>query len=122
MNTAAGGQTRMNNGPSNIGSGPPNVSTAAGSQQQTPTNGQANSPSPLPFGEDIINGVDQNEQDSLKMFVGQIPKNYSENELRSIFAEYGEISQINVLRDKQTNVSKGMYKHLINASFVTIVH
>lgn len=41
------------------------------------------------------------------MFVGQIPRNMSEQELRKMFEEYGSVYQLNVLRDKQTGESKG---------------
>jgi CUG-BP- and ETR3-like factor len=45
--------------------------------------------------------------DAIKMFVGQIPRNMSEFELKSMFQEYGSVYQLNVLRDKLTNESKG---------------
>jgi RNA recognition motif-containing protein len=45
--------------------------------------------------------------DTIKMFVGQIPRNMSEQELKQMFEEYGSIYQLNILRDKQTGESKG---------------
>ncbi|XP_058809140.1 LOW QUALITY PROTEIN: CUGBP Elav-like family member 1 [Phymastichus coffea] len=41
------------------------------------------------------------------MFVGQVPKDLDENDLRTIFEEFGGVHQINVLRDKYTGSSKG---------------
>ncbi|XP_042210642.1 CUGBP Elav-like family member 1 isoform X9 [Homarus americanus] len=47
------------------------------------------------------------DPDAIKMFVGQIPRSMDENDLRKMFQEYGEVYQINVLRDKVTGQSKG---------------
>lgn len=47
------------------------------------------------------------DPDAIKMFVGQIPRNMSESELKSMFQEYGSVYQLNVLRDKQSGESKG---------------
>lgn len=47
------------------------------------------------------------DPDAIKMFVGQIPRSMDENNLRKMFEEYGEVFQINVLRDKVTGQSKG---------------
>ncbi|KAK8744783.1 hypothetical protein OTU49_000616 [Cherax quadricarinatus] len=47
------------------------------------------------------------DPDAIKMFVGQIPRSMDENDLRKMFEEYGEVYQINVLRDKVTGQSKG---------------
>ena len=47
------------------------------------------------------------DPDAIKMFVGQIPRNMSENELKLMFQEYGHVYQLNILRDKQSGESKG---------------
>ena len=53
-------------------------------------------------------GSDQQpDQDTIKMFVGQVPRTMDENELRVMFEEFGPVYQINVLRDKITGQSKG---------------
>jgi RNA recognition motif-containing protein len=41
------------------------------------------------------------------MFVGQVPRSMDEEELKTMFEEFGPVHQINVLRDKVTGVSKG---------------
>ena len=51
---------------------------------------------------------EQPDQDTIKMFVGQVPRTMDENELRVMFEEFGPVYQINVLRDKITGQSKGM--------------
>lgn len=40
------------------------------------------------------------------MFVGQIPREWSEDEVRVLFEPFGEIFALNLLRDKQTRISK----------------
>ena len=45
--------------------------------------------------------------DTIKMFVGQIPRHMGEPELTALFEEYGRVHQLNVLRDKQSGESKG---------------
>lgn len=52
-------------------------------------------------------GGKEPDLDTIKMFVGQIPRNMSETELKAMFEEYGSVYQLNVLRDKQTGESKG---------------
>ena len=47
------------------------------------------------------------DPDAIKMFVGQIPRNMDENDLRKMFEDYGPVYQLNVLRDKNTGQSKG---------------
>ena len=44
--------------------------------------------------------------DSLKLFVGQIPKDINETELNSFFQDFGAIKDLAIIRDSN-NVSKG---------------
>ncbi|XP_005169048.1 CUGBP Elav-like family member 1 isoform X9 [Danio rerio] len=46
---------------------------------------------------------DQPDIDSIKMFVGQIPRTWSEDQLRELFEPYGAVYEINVLRDRSQN-------------------
>uniref|UniRef100_H3BI93 CUGBP Elav-like family member 1 n=1 Tax=Latimeria chalumnae TaxID=7897 RepID=H3BI93_LATCH len=46
---------------------------------------------------------DQPDIDAIKMFVGQIPRIWSEKELRELFEPYGAVYEINVLRDRSQN-------------------
>lgn len=43
----------------------------------------------------------------MKIYVGQLPYNVSEEELRTMFAEYGEIASINLITDRFSGRSKG---------------
>ncbi|XP_061138693.1 CUGBP Elav-like family member 2 isoform X1 [Syngnathus typhle] len=61
---------------------------------------------------DTINGMkmngssehlDQPDPDSIKMFVGQIPRSWSETELKELFEPFGAVHQINILRDRTQN-------------------
>lgn len=67
---------------------------------------------------DRMNGrvADQPDPDAIKMFVGQIPRSMDENDLRKMFEDYGQVHQVNVLRDKISGQSKGKKK--VTAHFI----
>ncbi|XP_072554486.1 CUGBP Elav-like family member 1 isoform X7 [Paramormyrops kingsleyae] len=46
---------------------------------------------------------DQPDIDAIKMFVGQIPRSWTEEQLRELFEPYGAVYEINVLRDRSQN-------------------
>ncbi|KAK2107125.1 hypothetical protein P7K49_016639 [Saguinus oedipus] len=46
---------------------------------------------------------DQLDPDAIMMFVGQIPRSWSEKELKELFEPYGAFYQINVLLDRGQN-------------------
>uniref|UniRef100_A0A1A9WZM4 RRM domain-containing protein n=1 Tax=Glossina brevipalpis TaxID=37001 RepID=A0A1A9WZM4_9MUSC len=57
------------------------------------------------------------DPDTIKMFVGQVPKSWDEPKLRALFEQYGRIHTLNILRDKVTMMSRGLsnkrhYRHL----------
>ena len=66
-----------------------------------------NGNSPLLSVNSVSSGGDQPDQDTIKMFVGQVPRSMDENDLRGMFEDFGPVYQINVLRDKITGQSKG---------------
>jgi len=45
--------------------------------------------------------------DSVKLFVGQLPKQMSEQQLAEVFAEAGTVYEINIIKDKLTKQSRG---------------
>ena len=57
----------------------------------------------------------QPDPDAIKMFVGQVPRTMDENDLRKMFEEYGPVFQLNVLRDKMNNQSKGKFSFKYSA-------
>ena len=47
------------------------------------------------------------ETEPIKLFVGQIPKNYDEGKVREIMEPFGPISEVNIIKDKDTGHSRG---------------
>ncbi|OVA04383.1 RNA recognition motif domain [Macleaya cordata] len=45
--------------------------------------------------------------ESVKLFVGQVPKNMTEAELLSMFKEFALVDEVNIIKDKTTRTSRG---------------
>ncbi|XP_015242241.1 PREDICTED: CUGBP Elav-like family member 2 isoform X4 [Cyprinodon variegatus] len=70
------------------------ASDLSGSLQSNGTAGKMNG---------ALEHSDQPDPDAIKMFVGQIPRSWSEKELKELFEPYGAVYQINILRDRSQN-------------------
>ncbi|KAF1869745.1 hypothetical protein Lal_00017321 [Lupinus albus] len=49
----------------------------------------------------------KSKEESVKLFVGQVPKNMTEDELLQMFKEFVLVQQINIIKDKVTRASRG---------------
>lgn len=52
-------------------------------------------------------GSSQEEEDSVKLFVGQVPKHMTEAQLLAMFQEFALVDEVNIIRDKTTRASRG---------------
>ncbi|KAG5567648.1 hypothetical protein RHGRI_003000 [Rhododendron griersonianum] len=46
-------------------------------------------------------------EESVKLFVGQVPKSMTEDQLLAMFKEFALVDQVNVIKDKTTRASRG---------------
>ncbi|CAM8991348.1 unnamed protein product [Rhodiola kirilowii] len=55
------------------------------------------------------NDVETEEEatESVKLFVGQVPKHMTESQLLSLFSDFALVDQVNIIRDKATRASRG---------------
>jgi len=49
------------------------------------------------------------DADSVKMFIGQIPRTMEEDELKKMMEEYGPVYQLGIIRDRGSGQHRGKY-------------
>ena len=62
--------------------------------------------------ESSVNFTEQEKStngDTIKLFVGQIPRTWDETELREILEPFGAIQELTVLRDRMSGTHKGSF-------------
>lgn len=53
-------------------------------------------------------------EESVKLFVGQVPKHMTEAQLLAMFKEFALVDEVNIIKDKATRVSRGRVLRTFN--------
>lgn len=52
---------------------------------------------------------ESSSEESVKLFVGQVPKNMTEVQLLTMFSEFALVDEVNIIKDKTTRASRGSF-------------
>ena len=52
-------------------------------------------------------GERRHSEESVKLFVGQVPKHMTEAQLLAMFKEFTLVDEVNIIKDKVTKASRG---------------
>ena len=66
-------------------------------------------------------GSSKEEEDSVKLFVGQVPKHMTEDQLLAMFQEFALVDEVNIIKDKTTRASRGFFLLLFISTSVSFV-
>lgn len=48
-------------------------------------------------------------EEKVKLFVGQVPKHMTETQLLALFQEFSIVDEVNIIKDKITRASRGFF-------------
>ena len=48
-------------------------------------------------------------EESVKLFVGQVPKDMTDSQLLAMFKEFSLVDEVNIIKDKATRASRGSH-------------
>jgi RNA recognition motif-containing protein len=60
-----------------------------------------------PFSRAAVTRLDKRRSASMKIYVGNLPSEVTEQELREEFATFGEVASVNIIKDKYTGHPRG---------------